>query len=352
MASLIKQRAPWASFSRSFRSSSIQGQMAVPLEEELRTAKPTSEIPGPKVYPVVGTLPAMLLSKDFDKKMYHRHYTALHAKYGPTFRIIVPSMNPIVAMTNPDDCERLLRFTMHNPLRMPMSSLKAVREETVDDFFEKKTGLLIENGDEWWRVRSKVQTPMMKPKLVGTYLQQMDEVSIDFTDRIAELQAEHGEMPSNFQFELYKWALESVGLVALNRRLGCLDPDIPEGSDSLRLIEIVNDILQAVNDIEVSSGLWKILRTPSFKKLKKRHEQFLEIAVRNVQETEAAILAQDPDSERELSLMENLLMTEGLSKKDVVTLILDMLFAGIDTVRELKCLAEAKASELMSIRIK
>lgn len=26
--------------------------------------------------------------------------------------------------------------------------------------------------------------------------------------RIAELQAEHGEMPSDFQFELYKWALE------------------------------------------------------------------------------------------------------------------------------------------------
>ncbi|XP_042881562.1 probable cytochrome P450 301a1, mitochondrial isoform X6 [Penaeus japonicus] len=337
MASLAKQRALWASLSkqagvsRSLRSSSIQGQTAVPLEEEFKNAKPTSEIPGPKVYPLVGTLPGMLLSKDFDNKRFHKYYIAQHAKYGSIFRMVIPGVDPLVMMTDPDDCETLLRSTMHNPLRQPLVSLKAVRDEAIDNFFEKNSGLLLENGDGWWRVRSKVQTPMMKPKLVGTYLQQMDEVSIEFTDRIAELQAKHGEMPSDFQFELYKWALESVGLVALNRRLGCLSRDLPEDSESLRLIEIVNDIFEALNDTEVSGGLWKIVRTPSFKKLKKRHEQFLEIAVRNVQETEAAILAQDPDSERELSLMENLLMTEGLSKKDVVTLILDMLFAGIDT---------------------
>lgn len=54
--------------------------------------------------------------------------------------------------------------------------------------------------------------------------------------------------------------------------------------------------------------------------------------MRHIQETEAAILAKDPDSGDELSLMENL-MTVGLSKKDVVTLIEDMLFASIDTVR-------------------
>lgn len=56
--------------------------------------------------------------------------------------------------------------------------------------------------------------------------------------------------------------------------------------------------------------------------------------MRNIQETEAAILAEDPENERELSLMETLLLTEGLTRKDVLTLILDMLTAGIDTVRE------------------
>lgn len=38
----------------------------------------------------------------------------------------------------------------------------------------------------------------------------------------------------------------------------------------------------------------------------------------------------DPD--RTLTVMETYLNTEGLSKSDVATMILDMLFAGVDTV--------------------
>ncbi|XP_063586001.1 probable cytochrome P450 49a1 [Penaeus indicus] len=335
MALLMKQRVLWASLtkgtviSRCLGSSSIQGQVAASLEDELKAAKPLSEMPGPKTYPVIGSLPDMLA--DFDRKAFHKYYLRANVTYGPTFRLVVPGFGPMILMTHPDDCEKLLRLTMHNPVRTPIASLKAVRDRAIDDFFEKKAGILVENGDEWWRVRSRVQTPMMKPKVVGTYLQQMDQVSVEFMDRIAELQAKHGEMPNDFQFEMYKWALESVGLVALNRRLGCLNPSIREDSDALRLIEIVNDIFQALNDTEISLGLWKLFPIPPYKKLKNRHEQFLEIAVRSMQQTEAAILAQDPDSEHEVSLMESLLMTEGLTKKDVVTLILDMLFAGIDT---------------------
>ncbi|XP_042881564.1 probable cytochrome P450 301a1, mitochondrial isoform X2 [Penaeus japonicus] len=337
MSSLIKQRGTWASFcrrgtaviSRSLCSSSIQGQVSsrTPLEEELRNARPTSEIPGPKAYPLVGSMPKLIKYSN-SKNDIHKMYLKLHDDYGPIFRMIVPGMQPISVVSDPDDFETLLRSTMHNPLRMPLSCLKAVREES--SFYEEGMGIMIENGDEWWRVRSKVQTPMMKPKLVGTYLQQMDQVSIEFTDRIAQLQADHGEMPDNFLFEMNKWALESVGLVALNRRLGCFRDDLAEDSESLRLIRVIHDIIKAVNDAEMSLKLWKIVRTPSFKKLKRKHDLLLEIAMRHIQETEAAILAKDPDSGDELSLMENL-MTVGLSKKDVVTLIEDMLFASIDT---------------------
>lgn len=68
----------------------------------------------------------------------------------------------------------------------------------------------------------------------------------------------------------------AVGLVALNRRLGCLNPSIHEDSDALRLIEIVNDIFQALNDTETSLGLCKLFPIKPYKKLKERHEQFLE----------------------------------------------------------------------------
>ncbi|XP_027212219.1 probable cytochrome P450 49a1 [Penaeus vannamei] len=337
MVLLVKKRALLASLSRRavisrcLGSSSIQEQLAVPLEEEIRDAKPISEIPGPKSYPVVGSLLTIMKGHQFDKMAAHKFYLHMRDTHGHIYRMTVPIAGNFTVVSNPDDCEKLLRVTMHNPQRLPLDSIKAVREETVDGFFKENTGLLLENGEKWWRVRSKVQTPMMKPKMVGAYLQQMDEVSREFTDRIAQLQEEHGEMPSDFQFELYKWALESVSLVALNRRMGCLNPDVAQDSETVRLIGIVNGIFQALNDLEMGSMLWRLVRTPTYNTLKRRHGEFLEIAMRNIQETEAAILAEDPENERELSLMETLLLTEGLTRKDVLTLILDMLTAGIDT---------------------
>ena len=56
------------------------------------------------------------------------------------------------------------------------------------------------------------------------------------------------------------------------------------------------------------------------------------LADENIRQTEAELLAKSPESQEDLTLMETLLLVPGLSRKDVVTLILDMLFAGIDTV--------------------
>ncbi|XP_069948773.1 probable cytochrome P450 49a1 isoform X1 [Cherax quadricarinatus] len=298
---------------------------------ELAAARPTHEIPGPRVYPIVGTLPEMMFNKSFDARALHKIWADIVKQYGPIVKIQQPGIDNLVALTNPDDCQTLMRATMDNPMRIAFLSLKKIRMETVDDYFEKKGGILVENGDEWWRVRSRVQKPMMRAKNVTSYLASMDEVVLNFMDRIAAMQEEFGEMPSNFQFELYKWALESVGLVALNRRLGCLEPSIQKDSEPMRLITIVNEIFDLLNDTEMNFPYWKIFPTPSFRKLKKRHQDFLELADQNIRETELALLAKTATDTDELSLMETLLLSPGLSRKDVITLILDMLFAGIDT---------------------
>ena len=59
---------------------------------------------------------------------------------------------------------------------------------------------------------------------------------------------------------------------------------------------------------------------------------FFRIAESSMHETEEVLRANE-DQDRELSLMETLLVTPGLTRKDVITIIMDMLFAGIDTVR-------------------
>ncbi|KAG7167089.1 cytochrome P450 301a1-like 1, partial [Homarus americanus] len=144
----------------------------------------------------------------FDSRAIHKMWIEIIKDYGPIVQFHQPGMGKMVALTNPDDIELVTRATIENPVRIGFESLQKIRMDTVDDYFEKKTGILIENGEEWWRVRSRVQTPMMKIKNVNAYLTRMDEVTLVFMDRIAALQEQFGEMPSDFQFELYKWALE------------------------------------------------------------------------------------------------------------------------------------------------
>ncbi|XP_069161926.1 probable cytochrome P450 49a1 isoform X2 [Procambarus clarkii] len=304
---------------------------AAAAAQKAPVARPVSQVPGPRAYPVIGVLPSVLLDRSFTPKYIHLFMQKMAQKYGPIFQLSLPFNPPMVVVVRPEDAEALIGATMNNPLRQGFGSLQKIKDETADNYFENKNGLLLENGEEWWRVRSRVQSSMMRVKEVLHYLPVMDQISLEFMDRIALHQRQFAEMPNYFQNELYKWALESVGSVALNRRLGCLAPNLAADSEPMKLIKLTNDIFYYLSEVEFNIHFWRLIRTPSYRKLQKAHQEFLEIADKNIRETEAALQAQPASEELDLTLMEALLLKPGLSRKDVVTLILDMLFAGIDT---------------------
>ncbi|XP_071541051.1 probable cytochrome P450 49a1 isoform X2 [Panulirus ornatus] len=318
-------------FTTTFAPQLVAATSAETTIKQQKAVRSTWEIPGPRSYPLVKSLPYIVMDEFSLPGNFHLFFQKLMKNYGPIVRLENPFTPPMVAVVRPDYAEAVIRATMENPIRKAFLSLKKIREEAADNYFERKTGILAENGEEWWRVRSQVQTHMLKVKNVLTYLSSMDEITMEFMNRIALLQSQHGEMPSDFQTELYKWALESIGLVTLNRRLGCLKPDLTENSEPLKLIRLVNEVFHGLNETEFSIHLWTLFPTSSYKKLKRSHDEFLRLADRNICETEASLLAQSPDDDRDITLMEMLLLSPGLSRKDVVTLILDMLFAGIDT---------------------
>ncbi|KAK8744767.1 hypothetical protein OTU49_000603 [Cherax quadricarinatus] len=248
---------------------------AAAAEKRNLEPRPVSEVPGPRVLPFLGTLHSMIFNRSFSSSKIHLYFQKLFEDYGPIVKFVAPFTPPMICIANPYDAETVIRATMDNPIRDGFESFKKIRQEAVDNYFENKTGILTENGEEWWRVRRQVQTSMMKVKEVVAYLPVMDQISLEFMDRIASLQSQFGEMPSDFQNEMYKWALESVGSVALNRRLGCLDPNITPDSEPIRMISLVNELFTALNDAEFSARLWEVFPTPSFRKLKKTHQEFL-----------------------------------------------------------------------------
>ncbi|XP_042855596.1 probable cytochrome P450 49a1 [Penaeus japonicus] len=286
---------------------------------------PFEALPGPRRWPLLGSLPAMLAHPAFDFERLPRLWSSYFKEFGPTFRLRLPGQGDLVYLSQPKDIERLMRATQENPVRPFLTSLEKVRQQ--NDFFKKnQTGILTEHGEEWWRVRRLVQTYSMKPKMVVQYLPQMDLVAKEFVVRIAGKRDDMNELPENFVDELFKWSLESVCLVTLNRRMGCLEGQ-PEG---LKIIEASSKMFEAFASCEYGVHWWKFIPTPSFRDLKEAHDVMLGLAIDAVKRTQEA-LATRTDAEGDLNLVESLIMTPGLSFEDVVTHVLDFFLAATDT---------------------
>lgn len=67
----------------------------------------------------------------------------MFAAYGPIVRLDSPRRN-LLATKNPDDVEAVMNATKNNPQRNSFLSLKAVRVQAADNYFEGKGGLFTE----------------------------------------------------------------------------------------------------------------------------------------------------------------------------------------------------------------
>jgi cytochrome P450 family 12 len=80
---------------------------------------------------------------------------------------------------------------------------------------------LSSQGEEWFKYRSVVNPILMQPRNNLQYIDKMNLVADELVDNVKFLAEQHnGEMPDNFNNELYKWSLESVGVVTLDKHLG------------------------------------------------------------------------------------------------------------------------------------
>lgn len=84
---------------------------------------------------------------------------------------------------------------------------------------------------------------------------------------MVRLRDSNQEMPADFMDELNKWSLESIGSIALDSRLGCLEDNVSANSDSGRMIQAVHDFFYLTFKLEILPSLWKYIPTPGFRKL-------------------------------------------------------------------------------------
>ena len=105
-----------------------------------------------------------------------------YEKYGPISREKIPGLPAVVFTARPEDAEIVFRNEGRFPYRLGFRTLGVYRKERAEHF-ASTSGLLVAQGEDWWRMRSKAQQPLLKTKNMNNYLPVIGCIADDFVDR-------------------------------------------------------------------------------------------------------------------------------------------------------------------------
>ncbi|XP_046394776.1 probable cytochrome P450 49a1 [Ischnura elegans] len=307
---------------------------ATATSDDAGVVKSYEEIPGPKPLPGVGNiwrfLPIIGEYAGLELDDFHR---LIYRQYGPLVRLTgVPGRRDTVFAYRPEDMEVTYRNEGPWPIREGLQALDHYRTVHRKNFYEGGGSVVTENGPKWLETRSKVNQPMMQPRISKRYAPHINSVAQEFVNRMRAMRDGKDELPPHFINELFKWALESIACVALDTRLGCLAPNLAPDSEPQKLIDAAQVVFEGLFQMEIALPLWKIYPTQEWKKLVKGLDMFLEVSVKYVRasiERMERRKGRNQDGEGEPSVLERLLART--DEKTASIMAQDMLLGGIDT---------------------
>ncbi|GIY08931.1 probable cytochrome P450 49a1 [Caerostris darwini] len=279
--------------------------------------KSFEEIPGPRPLPLIGNLWRyfpVIGTYSYDR--IHETYAKMHEEFGPLVKEKVFGDKILIHVFDPVDMRNVYEADGNNPVRISHTALANYRKARPHLY--SGAGLFPSNGEEWRHFRSMFQKLLLHPSTVDECSNILEDITDEMVSKIPNCLDENNEM--NLQPLLFNWALECIGAVTLNRRLGCLSAEGNKEAQSL--ITAANDTHTAVYRTEMTP-----YSVTSYKKLE--DAQNLHSSV--VEKYLDGALEDFNQKRNQKCLAVKMLQLEGATRRDVFTMILDMFMAGIDT---------------------
>lgn len=306
----------------------LQGLRKRPVGAASDTARPFHEIPGPKPLPLIGNIWRYLpLIGDMDLTRMHRNAQKLLDEYGTLVREVVVGDRVVVHVFDPRDMEHVFRHEGRYPARLSHRALLKYRRERPHMY--NSGGLFPSNGEEWFRLRHMFQKPLMQQGAMSAYVDVLQEVTLDVANLVRQTRDSNTLEVEDFLKQLYQWALECTGVLALNTRLGCLQQGLSSDSEQSRLVEAASETHRIIMVTENGLPFWKVWNTPAYKQLVQSQDFMASVVSKYLEK--AKVAEEGPDTGRERTVLEKFLSMPGVDLKDVFAMILDMFLAGIDT---------------------
>ncbi|KAL1505572.1 hypothetical protein ABEB36_005108 [Hypothenemus hampei] len=300
--------------------------------------KPYSEIPGPKPIPILGnTWRLFPIIGQYDVSDVAKLSSLFYKEYGKIVKLSGLVGRPdLLFIYDADAIEKVYRQEGPTPFRPSMPCLVKYKSEVRKDFFGKNGGVVGVHGEPWKTFRTKVQKPILQLQIVKKYVEPIEAVTNDFMQRMTEMKDENSEMPSDFDNEIHKWALECIGRVSLDVRLGCLDSNLSPNSEALKIIEAAKYALRNIAILELRFPFWRYFPTSLWTRYVNNMNFFVEICMKHIDEAMERLRQKTVKNENDLSLVERILASES-DPKTAYILALDLILVGIDTISMAVC---------------
>ncbi|XP_045772775.1 cytochrome P450 CYP12A2-like isoform X2 [Maniola jurtina] len=236
----------------------------------------------------------------------------------------------MVFLYEPDHFDQVYRSEdLVAPSRPGFETLVYYRTTLRKSTYDGVYGLTTAQDMQWRDFRTKVNPALLKPKLVKLYTPVLEEIADDMVARLQSLNND-AYLQENLDLEITKWSLESIAVIALGTRLGCLEDNLTEDHPARVLIKCAQDVINLSFKLEFMPSLWKYYPTSNYKKIIKTFDLQWDTSVKFIEEARKIIKDRAHElPEEDKSIIEKLL---AIDEKVATVMANEMLFAGIDTV--------------------
>ncbi|XP_065369515.1 probable cytochrome P450 301a1, mitochondrial [Calliphora vicina] len=305
---------------------------------EWQNALPYHEIPGPKPIPILGnTWRMMPIIGQYTIGDVAKISSQLHEQYGQIVRFSGLIGRPdLLFIYDVDEIEKCYRNEGPTPFRPSMPSLVKYKGVVRKDFFGDLGGVVGVHGEPWREFRSRVQKPVLQLSTIRRYLQPLEVVTDDFLQRCESLLDANSELPDDFDNEIHKWSLECIGRVALDTRLGCLEPNLTPDSEPQQIIDAAKYALRNVATLELKAPYWRYFPTPLWSRYVKNMNFFVEVCMKYIKSATENLKIKGPCTNGEPSLLEKVILSQK-DEKIATIMALDLILVGIDTISMAVC---------------
>ena len=242
------------------RNYQLTSTKASGIDQDQVKLKTLKEIPGPKEYPIIGRL---LEYGKHDRKQ-HLWFKELQKKHGDVVRLNILG-NDIIFLFNPEYTRKMYASDSPTPYIDAFDHwcwYRNVRRK--ERYPDGNAGVAGSYLDIWKEQRSAVNPDIMRKSSALYYVPQLDEITSDCVDRIAETRDDKNEIRKAIPTYMYSYGFEATCKLFLDVRMGALEPGEldPTCAKFIAMSKQMNDISRLL----ARSKLWKYFDTPTYKK--------------------------------------------------------------------------------------